>query len=248
MSAGKGGSTNVTTPELSPEQRQQIQAQNELFTSAIAPHIKGAVQGSTNLYQTNAPGVLNAAQNLAGTASQAGQTLGETGESAARTGITGLESLFSPEYATQQLNAAMAPAQAQYMQNMANLQAGFGGAGQLGSARSVLAQQQLAGATQAAQQQAAAQVLNNIAQQQYAAGGQLASLGQAGLTGAQAAGANQINAAMAPQQLYNQYAGVIFGTPAASYTPDFRGTQGSTVNKTGFDLTYPGISPNAAAK
>jgi hypothetical protein len=37
-----------------------------------------------------------------------------------------------------------------------------------------------------------------------------------------------VTAAMTPTDLYNKYASVIFGTPAASYTPDFRGTQGST--------------------
>ena len=35
-----------------------------------------------------------------------------------------------------------------------------------------------------------------------------------------------IQAAMTPQQLYNQYASVIFGTPNASYNPNFQGTQG----------------------
>jgi hypothetical protein len=40
---------------------------------------------------------------------------------------------------------------------------------------------------------------------------------------------------MTPQQLYNQYASVIFGTPAASYNPDFRGTQGTTTNTTGYN-------------
>jgi hypothetical protein len=45
-----------------------------------------------------------------------------------------------------------------------------------------------------------------------------------------------VSAAMTPQQLYNQYASVIFGTPAASYNPDFRGTQGSTTNTTGYNF------------
>jgi hypothetical protein len=42
---------------------------------------------------------------------------------------------------------------------------------------------------------------------------------------------------MTPQQLYNQYASVIFGTPSASYNPDFRGTIGGTTTgyKAGFD-------------
>ena len=30
------------------------------------------------------------------------------------------------------------------------------------------------------------------------------------------------------QDLFNKYASVIFGTPSASYNPDFRGTQGSS--------------------
>jgi hypothetical protein len=56
----------------------------------------------------------------------------------------------------------------------------------------------------------------------------LAQLGQGGLGQALGAAGSGVSAAMTPQQLYNQYASVIFGTPAASYSPDFRGTQGST--------------------
>jgi hypothetical protein len=41
---------------------------------------------------------------------------------------------------------------------------------------------------------------------------------------------------MTPQQLYNQYASVIFGTPSASYNPDFRGTQSSTTSGTQFGI------------
>jgi hypothetical protein len=139
------------------------------------------------------------------------------------------------------MQAALAPGEAQYAQNIAGQQAQFGGAGQLGSARSALAQQQTAGATQAAQQQAAATVLNNIAQQQASAGSTLASLGQSGLTGAQAAGANALTASMAPQQLYNQYSSVLFGTPSTSYSPNFSGTQSTTTTQNnanlGFNLT-----------
>jgi hypothetical protein len=43
---------------------------------------------------------------------------------------------------------------------------------------------------------------------------------------------------MTPQQLYNQYASVIFGTPSASYNPDFRGTQSSTTNSSGMNLDF----------
>ena len=217
MSAGKGGSTNVTTPQLTDEQRQQIQAQNQFFTGTIAPTYQGAVKGATDLYNQGAPGVTNAAQNLAGTASQVGETAGGVGESALRTGVSGLESLFSPDYAQEQLNAAMAPAQAQYQQNLANQQAQFGGTGNLGSARQALAGQQLAGTTQATQAATAASILKDIASQRAGVGAQLAQIGQGGLSQALGAAGQGVTAAMAPQDLYNKYASVIFGTPSASY-------------------------------
>lgn len=228
MSFGKSGGTTVQTPEMTPEQRAQIQAQTEFFTGTIAPTYRQAVTGATNLYNQGAPGVTNAAQNLAGTAYQAQKSLGETGESALRTGITGLESLFSPDYERQQLEAAFAPAQQQYLQNLANQQAQFGGSGNLGSARSALAQTALAGQTQSAQQAAAAGILKDIAAQRLQAGQNLAALGQGGLGQAIGAAGQTITAAMTPQDLYNKYASVIFGTPTASYNPDFRGTQSMT--------------------
>lgn len=217
MSFGKGGSTTYTTPELTPEQREQIKAQNQFFTGTIAPTYQGAVRGATDLYNLGAPGVTAAAQNLAGTASQVKQTLGETGESAVRTGIAGLQSLFGPDYERQQLEAAMAPAQMQYQKNLQDLSAQFGGAGGLGSARNALAQQSLAGQTQATQAATAANILRDINAQRLQAGQTLAQLGQGGLGQALGAAAQGVTAAMQPQELYNRYAQVIFGTPSPSY-------------------------------
>jgi hypothetical protein len=217
MSFGKSGGTTVAVPEMTPEQRQQLQAQNQFFTGTIAPTYEQAVRGAGQLYESGAPGVTEAAQQLAGTARQAGTTLGETGESALRTGITGLQSLFTPEYEQQQLQAALAPAQSQYMQNLAAQQAQFGGSGNLGSSRAALAQTQLAGQAMAAQQQAAAGVLKDIASQRAGAATNLAQFGQGGLGQAVGAAGQQVTASMVPQDLYNKYASVIFGTPQASY-------------------------------
>jgi hypothetical protein len=239
MSFGKSGGTTVQTPEMTPEQRQQIAAQTGFFTGTIAPTYQQAVRGATDIYNQGAPGVTYAAQNLAGTAGQAQQTLGSTGESALRTGISGLENLFSNDYQAQQMEAALAPAQAQYQQNLAGLQAGFGGAGQIGSARQALANTQLAGSTQQQQQMAAAQVRKDIEAQRAAAATSLAGLGQGGIGQAIGAASQGVTAAMTPQQLYNQYASVIFGTPSASYNPNFAGTQGVTQTS---NLTKMGIS------
>jgi hypothetical protein len=237
MSLGKSSGTQVTTQQLTPEQLAQINAQTQFFTGTVAPTYQQAVHGATDLYNTSAQGVTNAAQGLAGIAGQAENVLGTTGQSAVQTGISGLENLFSPQYEQQQLSAAMTPAEAQYAQNLTNQAAQFGGAGQLGSARQALAGQQLAGQTQAAQMQAAAQVEQNIAQNRMAAAQALTSAGQAGLGQAIGAAGQAVTAAMTPQQLYNQYASVIFGTPSASYNPNFAGTQGSTVNILGFNYS-----------
>lgn len=237
MSFGKSGGTNVTVPEMTPEQRQQIAAQNQFFTGTIAPTYEQAVRGAGQLYESGAPGVTQAAQQLAGTARQAGTTLGETGESALRTGITGLQSLFTPEYEQQQLQAALAPAQSQYMQNLAAQQAQFGGTGNLGSARSALAQGQLAQQAMSAQQQAAAGVLRDIATQRAGAATNLAQFGQGGLGQAVGAAGQQVTASMVPQDLYNKYASVIFGTPQASYGLGPTGTR-SEETKTSLGLKF----------
>ena len=240
MSAGKGGGTTVQTAELTPEQRAMIGAQTNFFTSTIAPAYQQAVGGARDIYNLSAPGVTYAGQNLAGVAGQAQEALGSTGESALRTGISGLQNLFSRDYEQQQMAAAMLPAQQQYMANLANQRATFGGAGQLGSARQALADTALAGQTQAAQMAAAAQMSRDIAQQRAAAGSTLASLGQGGLGQAIGAAGQQIAAAMTPQDLYNRYASVIFGTPATSYSPDFSGTQGRTQTSTGYQMGIGG--------
>jgi hypothetical protein len=179
MSFGK--STSTTTPTLTDEQKAQIKAQTDFFTGTIAPTYTGAVKGATDVYNQNVGGVTNAAQNLAGTARQAQESLGATGESALRTGVSGLQSLFSPDYEQNQINAALGPAQAQYQQNIANQQAQFGGTGNLGSARQALAGQQLAGQNQALQAKTAADIQAQIAGQRMGVGSTLANLGQGGL-------------------------------------------------------------------
>jgi hypothetical protein len=235
MSFGKSSST--TTPTLTQEQKDQIAAQTGFFTGTIAPTYKEAVTGATDLYNQNREGVLNASQQQGSIASQAAKTLGETGESALRQGVTGMESLFTPDYEANQISAALAPAQAQYAQNIANQKAQFGGAGELGSAREALAGAQTAGSTMATQAATTAQVQKDIAAQRAGVASNLAQIGQGGIGQGLSAAGTQVTAAMTPQDLYNKYASVIFGTPSASYNPNFSGTQGAT--KTG---TSMGIS------
>jgi hypothetical protein len=60
--------------------------------------------------------------------------------------------------------------------------------------------------------------------------------GQAGLTGAQQAAASKIGFAGVPQDVYSKYAQVVFGTPQASTTPNFAGTQGQKTSSKGFGI------------
>lgn len=230
---GGSSSTTYTTPELTPEQRADIAAKTNMLTQTIIPSYQQAVGGARDVYNKNLPGVTNAAQNLGLISQQAQNLLGSTGESALKTGVSGLSNLFNNDYEAQQLQAAMMPAQAQYIQNLNALNAGYGGAGQIGSARHAMAQRMAAGQTQAAQMMAAAQVLNNIQQGRLAAGQSLAGIGQGGLGQAMGAAGQGVQASLIPQNLFNQYASVIFGTPQSSYNANFAGTQGSTQQQSG---------------
>jgi len=239
MSFGK--TSGSSAPVLTQEQKDAIKAQTGMLTDVIIPTYQNAIGGAKDIYNKNAGGVLTAAQNLGGTANQAQQTLGETGESALRTGISGLQSLFDPNYEANQIAAAMGPAQQQYAQNIANQQAQFGGAGNLGSARQALAGRQLAGSNAALMAKTAADIQAQTAAQRASVGQFLASQGAGNIGQALGAAGQQVSAAMTPQQLYNQYASVIFGTPSGSYTPDFRGTQGTNTTGSSSKIDFSGM-------
>jgi hypothetical protein len=226
MSFGK--SSNTSIPTLSPEQNEMIRAQTNMFTGTVAPAYEQLTKGATNLYNSSAPGVTYAGQNLAGTAAQAQNALGSTGESALRTGITGLQNAFSPEYEAQQMRAAMLPAQAQYAQNIANQRAQFGGTGNLGSARQALADRGLAGAAQSAQMMAGAQVARDIQAGRMGAAQSLSQLGQGGLGQAVGMAGQQVNAAFTPMDYFLKYGSALAGNPQAAWNPNFAGTQGRT--------------------
>jgi hypothetical protein len=65
------------------------------------------------------------------------------------------------------------------------------------------------------------------------AANQLATLGGQNLGAANTAAASRIGYAMTPQDVLAKYAQVIYGTPQASTTPNFAGTQGQTSSSKG---------------
>lgn len=239
MSYGKSGGTSTTNQLVSPGQNEQLGTQLGLYTNTMAPAIQNQVQGATDLYNQAAGGVNAAATNQATTAGQVQQELGGQGATALTTGLQGMQNLFGKDYEQQQINAALAPSQMQYQQNLANQSANFGGAGQLGSARQALAQGQLAETQRANQAQLAAGVGSQIAQQRAGVGQNLATLGMQGLQGSLAAAGTGVTAANAPMDLFQKYSSVLGSVPASAYTPNYAGTQ---TTQTGQDTTKSGIS------
>jgi hypothetical protein len=218
------GSSNSTSVSYMPQQISDIEKTGAFRQNTMMPFAGNYLSQLQQAYGEAQPGINKAAQGGAGYAGQMGQTLGETGESAARTGVAGLESFFNPQYGQEQFAAAMQPIQAQYQTNLANQGAQFGGAGQLGSARQALAGTQLAGQTQAAQMNAAANVMNQLNQQRLQAGSTLGQLG-----------GNYLQGGLGAKQA--QYG---FATAPTDFLTNTLGKGQGYVNQSLYNAPYPG--------
>lgn len=243
----QGSSSGQTTyvPQINPYQIAENAAGSGVF-QAGAGAVGNAITGGQDLFNKSMPGVTYAGQNVAGYGSQMQNVLGTGGEQNFNIGSKGLQSLFSPEYEQQQINASLIPAQQQYQQNLANQSAGFGGAGQLGSARSALAGNQLALTNQQNQQMAAANTANQVAQQRAAAAQNLMSGGQQALTGGLQGAQAGLAASQVPMQMWQQYAPVISQLMQGA-KGNFSGTGGYTQtnnagNASGSVNILPGLS------
>jgi hypothetical protein len=188
---------------------------------------------------------LTGQSGLAGYQAGAGRNLFEGGASQ-------LGALFSPQYKQEQIQAALQPAREEIREQMGQQSAMFGGAGGLGSSRQALASRNLASLGEQRLGSVAAQTSAGVeGQRQRAAeslmGAGAGSLGQAaglfgaltgagerGLSGAQQSAAARIGFAGAPQDILSKYASVVYGTPQASTTPNFAGTQGQKTTSKGF--------------
>jgi hypothetical protein len=225
MGGGKSSGTSSNNVQLTPEQTQTINLQNQ-FLQQYLPTLTQAATGAGNVYGDIAGNTAQQAGFTQAAANQAGaQQLG-TGGQALNAGVSGLESLFSPQYEQQQVMGALAPAEFQAQQANVGMNAGFAGSGEAGSARNAIANQ----ATQALNQQmlgsTAANVESGITAGRASAANSLGQLGTQNLGAAPTTFGQGLTASTAPLSLYNQYASTIYGAP--SQTPNYAGTQSST--------------------
>ena len=230
-----GGPTTTKTVEIPASQLADMEASQKFRTNRAMPYFEKGMGQLDAMYDYNQPGMLKAAQNVAGTAGQVQETTGGVGESALRTGVTGLQSLFDPRYEAQQIQMALQPAQQQFRQNVRQQGRMAAGSGTARSARQAMLNRMSADAARGQQAQLAAQVSQGIAGQRQQVGNQLAQIGYGGMDRALAAAQAKQAAAYAPMDQFGKYLGLKQQTvPASFYTPPYPGAQGSET-QTGAD-------------
>jgi hypothetical protein len=226
--SGKSSGEQKTTVQMTPEQQETIRIQNEALKNTFLPAYQNTVTGAKDVYGQVAPAATAAASNASNVAGKTGALQGATGAGALTSGVQGLQSLFDPNYEQNQINAALQKGREDIREQFGSQNAMFGGAGQSNSARAALAQENLKLLGEQRQATAAAGAQAQVQANKAAAAQQLAAIGGAGLTAANQAAGAQVGYAGVPQDIYQKYASVVFGTPQASTTPNYAGTQGNT--------------------
>ena len=234
MGFGKGSSSSA--PVVTEEQKQLLKAQTGFLTDTAFPAYQKTLGMAGDVYGRVNPATTTAAQTAMDVSGRAGALQEAGGAQSYVQGMQGLSSLFSPEYKQQQISAALQPAREEIREQMGSQAALFGGAGGLGSSRQALASRNLASLAEQRMGSVAAQTSAGIESQRQRAAESLLGAGQQGLSAAQQSAASRIGFAGAPQDVLSKYASVIYGTPQASTTPSFQGTQGSTSSGKGFNV------------
>lgn len=230
---GSGKSSGSQQAVITPEQQRLLGAQTDFLTGTAFPTYQNTIGQANDVYGQTAPAAINAANNASNVAQQTGGLQQATGSAGLLGGMAGLASLFGPQYKEQQVQAALQAGRETSREALGSQNAMYGGAGGLGSARQALADTNLSSLNAQRQATAAANASAGVEANRAAAANQLATLGSQNLQGANQAAAAQIGYAGTPQDILAKYASVIYGTPQASTTPNFQGTQGQTSSSKG---------------
>lgn len=228
MGGGKSSGGNTTTIQMSPEQERLVREQTNFLTGTAFPAYQKTIGGASDVYKEAAPKVASAAEGASNVAGETGTLQKNVGAASLLTGAAGLASLFNPQYEQQQVDAALQAGRESGRELVNEQNASYGAAGGLGSSRAALANANLASLQEQRQATAAAAARSGVQNLKATAANALMGAGTTGLSEANKAAAARIGYASSPQDAFAKYASVIFGTPQASTTPNFAGTQGST--------------------
>jgi hypothetical protein len=235
---GFGKSSSNSTVNLTPEQRETLQIQNSALRDVFMPAYTSTVGGAGQVYNQINPALVQNAQTAMDVAGRSGSLQEQTGTQGLLTGMSGMASLFDPNYESNQINAALQAGRESARESQAGQNAMYGAAGGLGSSRMALADANLASLNAQRQATAAANAQAQVQQNRMSAAQSLINAGTTGLTNAQNAAGSRINYAMSPQDAFGKYASVVFGVPQQSTTPNYAGTQGGSTSGKGGGIKF----------
>lgn len=240
MGIGGGKSSGSSTPVVTQEQKDLLKAQTGFLTDTAFPAYQKTLGMANQTYGQVNPVATTAANTAMNVAGRTGALQEAAGAGALTTGLTGLASLFGPQYKEQQVQAALQAGREATREQIGEQNAMFGGAGGAGSSRAALARENLKSLSEQRQATAAATAAGQVEANRAAAAQALTGAGQTGLTSAQTAAAGRVALAQTPQDVLAKYASVIYGTPQQSTTPNFQGTQGQTTTGKGAGFKWGG--------
>jgi len=233
---GGGKSSGSSSAVLTPEQKELLSIQTSALKDTFMPAYKSTVEGAKERMDLAQPYVNEAAKRVYTQAGDVSKMGIEAGTKAYGSGMNQLEQLFDPNYEQNQINAALQAGRESARESQAGQNAMYGAAGGLGSSRMALADRNLSSLNAQRQATAAAGAQAQVQQNRM---GAATSMLQAGKTladlGMTSTGA-RITAAQSPMDLYSKYAAVVYGTPQASTTANFAGTQGQKTSSKGFGI------------
>jgi hypothetical protein len=238
MGIGGGKSSGSSAPVVTQEQKDLLKAQTGFLTDTAFPAYQKTVGQAGDVYGQVNPVATTAANTAMDVAGRTGALQEVAGAGALTTGLSGLASLFGPQYEEEQVQAALQAGKEATREQIGEQNAMFGAAGGAGSSRAALARENLKSLSDQRQATAAAAARAGVQANKAAAAQALTGAGQAGLTSAQQAAAGRVSLAQTPQDVLAKYASVIYGTPQQSTTPNFAGTQGQTTSGKGAGFKF----------
>ena len=240
MGIGGGKSSGSQQAVITPEQQDLLRTQTGALKETFLPAYQKTIGMAGDVYGQVNPAATKAANTAMDVAGRTGALQEVAGTGALATGLTGLASLFDPQYEEEQVQAALQAGKEATREQIGEQNAMFGGAGAAGSSRAALARENLKSLSDQRLATAAAAARAGVQANKAAAAQALTGAGQAGLTSAQQAAAGRVALAQTPQDVLAKYASVIYGTPQQSTTPNFQGTQGQTTSGKGAGFKFGG--------
>jgi hypothetical protein len=238
---GFGKSSGTQSVQMTPEQQRALTLQTDALEKTFLPAYQNTVTGALDVANKVMPVASSYASKATDVAGRTGLAQEAGGYTALGTGLKGLTNIFGDDYKQQQINAALQPVGENIREQFGAQDAMFGGAGSAGSSRYALASKNLDSLSKARLGNVAAQVSADVENRKAGVGTTLAGMGQSLLGAANTTAAAPITYAQTPQDIYSKYASVVYGTPQASTTPNFTGTQGSSGTSKGFGASAGGM-------